>query len=169
MDGTDFRIREPTPFSKSWFSHKFKTAGLRYEVAVSISTGFIVWYNGPFACGENPDIKIFRHSLKSKLLPGEQVEADNGYRGEQLYISVADEHESEEHRVAKSRARARHEQINRMFKRYEVLYQTFRHAPKKHSIVFRAVVVLTQLDIQYQSKKVWQVSYTGRTYDDSLF
>lgn len=102
-------------------------------------------------------------------MAGEQVEADNGYRGEPLYISVADEHESERHRVAKSHARARHEGINRMLKRYEVLYQTFRHAPEKHSTVFRAVAVITQLDIQYKAKTVWQVSYTGRTYSDSLF
>jgi hypothetical protein len=36
VDGTDFRINEPTDFSTKWFSHKFKDPGLRYEVAISI-------------------------------------------------------------------------------------------------------------------------------------
>jgi hypothetical protein len=28
VDGTDFRIHEPSPFSPRWYSHKFKGAGL---------------------------------------------------------------------------------------------------------------------------------------------
>lgn len=31
IDGTDFRIYEPTPFSPRWFSHKFKGPGLQYH------------------------------------------------------------------------------------------------------------------------------------------
>ena len=34
LDGTDFRIQEPTPFDPKWFSHKFKGPGLRYEIGV---------------------------------------------------------------------------------------------------------------------------------------
>jgi hypothetical protein len=40
VDGTDFRINEPTDFSTKWFSHKFKGPGLRYEVAISIKGGY---------------------------------------------------------------------------------------------------------------------------------
>lgn len=82
VDGTDFRICKPSPFSTRWFSHKFKGPGLRYEVAVSIVGGDIVHTNGPFPCGAWPDIKIFRSDLINKLAPGEMVEADNGYRGQ---------------------------------------------------------------------------------------
>ena len=42
VDGTDFKIKEPTPFSPMWCSHKFKGAGLHYEVGVCILTGEIV-------------------------------------------------------------------------------------------------------------------------------
>lgn len=59
VDGTDCQIFEPRPFSKQWYSHKFKKAGVRYEVAVCIQTGWIVWINGPYPCGAWPDIKIF--------------------------------------------------------------------------------------------------------------
>ena len=79
VDGTDFRIREPTPFSPMWFSHKFKGAALCYEVGVSINGGGIVWVNGPYACGMWPDISIFCARLMGMLRPGEMVEADNGY------------------------------------------------------------------------------------------
>ena len=48
LDGTDCRVREPSPFGPKWFSHKFKGPGLRYEVAVSIRKGHIVWVNGTF-------------------------------------------------------------------------------------------------------------------------
>ncbi len=83
VDGTDFRIQDIKPFWKGWFSHKFKGAGLRYEVAVSIQCGDIVWINGPFPAGAWPDLNVFRHSLKAKLIrAGERCEADDGYKGE---------------------------------------------------------------------------------------
>ena len=44
-------IAEPVPFSKDWYSHKFKCAGLRYELVTCIATGDIVSFTGPFPCG----------------------------------------------------------------------------------------------------------------------
>jgi len=41
-----------------------------------------LWINGPYACGRNPDVTIFRDSLKSHLGEAERVEADDGYIGE---------------------------------------------------------------------------------------
>lgn len=58
LDGTDCRIEEPRPFNKKWFSHKFKAAGNRYEIGLSIVNGDIVWASGGFPCGEWTDIKI---------------------------------------------------------------------------------------------------------------
>ena len=80
VDGTDFRVAEQGP---AFSSHKFAMkSGLRYEVAICILTGDIVWLNGPFPCGRWNDIKIFRNSLMSHLMDGERVEADDGYIGE---------------------------------------------------------------------------------------
>jgi hypothetical protein len=59
VDGTDFRINEPTDFSTKWFSHKFKGPGLRYEVAIS-KRGDIIHIQGPYPCGKWPDIKNAR-------------------------------------------------------------------------------------------------------------
>lgn len=58
LDGTDFRIYEPTPFSKRWFSHKFKAAAIRYEIGISIGQGNIVWAAGGYPAGDWPDLKI---------------------------------------------------------------------------------------------------------------
>eukprot|EP00171_Calliarthron_tuberculosum_P019284 IDg19284t1 len=81
VDGTDCSIMEPQPFNRRWFSHKLRSAGIRYEIALSIN-GDIVWVNGPYPCGSHPDVVIFRDRLKSELLPGELVLADNGYGDE---------------------------------------------------------------------------------------
>jgi DDE superfamily endonuclease len=162
VDGTDFRLRDPTGYDKRFFSHKFKTAGLRYEMAVCIETGHIVWINGPFPCGSFADITIFRSGLKWALDCGERVEADAGYRGEPLFISIPEDYDSEEHRKSKSRARARHEQINRRLKNFECLHQLFRHNPVKHSDVFWSVAVIVQLSLFHSEKTIWNVNYIGQ-------
>ncbi|EFX70022.1 hypothetical protein DAPPUDRAFT_113096 [Daphnia pulex] len=52
IDGVDFRIMEPSPFNPKWYSHKFHGPGLRYELAICIQTGDIVWAYGGLPCGE---------------------------------------------------------------------------------------------------------------------
>ena len=80
VDGTEFRIAE---HGLVFSSHKFKMKlGLRYEGAICILTGDIVWLNGPFPRGRWNDIKIFQNSLMSHLSVRERVEADDGYIGE---------------------------------------------------------------------------------------
>ena len=87
VDGTDCKIVEPSPFSPKWFSHKFRSAGLRYEVGVGIGNGFIVWVFGPFPCGEFTDLKIFRLKMKRSLIAGEIVVTDEGYQDEKCSAS----------------------------------------------------------------------------------
>ena len=79
VDGTDFRIPEYGP---TFFSHKFKSSGLQYEVGVSILNGKVVRTNGPYECGKWNDVTIFRNAMLSMLGPNEQAEADDGYVGE---------------------------------------------------------------------------------------
>ena len=59
VDGTDYKIRNPTKFWKGWYSHKFNGPGLRYEVGIAIQSGDIVWVHGPFPPGRFPDLTIF--------------------------------------------------------------------------------------------------------------
>ena len=85
VDGTDFRIKIRKHFERCWWGYKFKAAGLRYEVGISIQSGDIVWTNGPFLPGDNPDITVFRKGIIHHLDFLEQVEADKGYRGEPAF------------------------------------------------------------------------------------
>jgi hypothetical protein len=166
VDGTDCRIQQPTTFGKKfdkrWYSHKFRSSGVRYEVAVCIATGLIVWIHGPFPCGSFPDIKIFRLGLKQQLANGEFVEADRGYRGEPLFVSVPNDYLSQEQKVAKDHARSRHEHINGRLKQFCCLSHVFRHDVTKHSDVFWSVAVVTQLSLLYGEKTIWSVNYTGK-------
>lgn len=148
VDGTDFHIHEPKPFNKRWWSHKFNGPGIRYEIAICIQTGLIVWVNGPFACGEWTDIVIFRSALIHMLdrqgrHKPEMVEADGGYNGEAMHVRVRDEpNVSVIQFIAKARARARHEAVNGRLKAFVVLRVKFRHSLHLHGAVFRAVVVV---------------------------
>jgi DDE superfamily endonuclease len=147
IDGIDFMIPEPTPFSKAWWSHKFNGPGLRCEIAVCIKTGWIVAYNGPFACGSWPDLKIFRSRLKQWLLRGEKVVADRGYRGDSR-VCHPDNANDRQHSIAMFTARSRHETVNGRLKFWNCLKQVFRHSRDKHHLVFRAVLVIEQIKIQ---------------------
>ena len=149
VDGTDFKIQEPSPFSPMWYSHKFHGLGLRYEVAVSIKGGDIVWVNGPYACGSWPDISIFREKLMKKLLHGEMVEADRGYRGEPTKIRTPIDAATPAEKVMKARARACQETANKRFKQFGILKHVFRHDIRKHKMVFESVAIITQLSIQH--------------------
>ena len=146
VDGTDFRIPEPTPFWSGWFSHKFNAAGLRYEVGVCIQTGWICWIIGPFACGKWSDLKIFRVALKKKLVPRERVEADGGYRGD-IRISDPEDAANMQESCMKSAARSRHETINRRFKQFDCM-KNFRHDKDIHVNLFEAVATITQIGFE---------------------
>ena len=144
VDGVDFPIEEPIPFDRQWYSHKFHGAGLRYEMAVCIQTGDIVWVNGPFKCGKWPDVKIYKRWLMTRLGDDEMVEADNGYRGQNIKVRLPDHFVSHADGRAKIRAAYRHETINRRLKQWGCMKQRWRHAREKHKIAFGAVVVCTQ-------------------------
>lgn len=158
VDGTDLRIRQQYPFDRKWYSHKFHGPGLRYEVAICIQSGDIVWINGPYPCGHWPDLRIFRHRLIHRLLPGEKVEADDGYRGEPQWVRTANSYVSWADYRAKKNARARQETANKRFKQWGCLCQTYRHHINQHHNHFAAVAVCTQLSIE-SGESLFRVHY----------
>ena len=86
VDASDFRINEPTPFDPVWYSHKFNGPALRYEMGISIQTGYICWISGPFPAGEFNDLEIFQLYLKDLLARHERVEADSIYQDDSCRI-----------------------------------------------------------------------------------
>lgn len=163
VDGVDFQIPEPIPFSSEWYSHKFCGPGLRYEIAIAINTGDIVWFNGPFPAGSFPDIKIFRNKLKLQLGPGEKIIADRGYRGD-IKVCTPDHANSIEHGKVMNQARARHEATNHRLKTWKSLKQVFRHGRQKHYLVFQSAVVLTQIATENGSAPFQVTNYRDPAY-----
>lgn len=142
IDGTDCPIQEPIPFSSDWWSHKLNRAGLRYEIGISLSRGYIVWVNGPYPCGTHRDIDIFQSGIKRRLLPEELVLADRGYPDFNCCINVP-----ELTPAVSQKYLARHETCNGRMKSFKSLSSTFRHSHEKHALCFHAVACLTQLQI----------------------
>lgn len=165
VDGTDFQMPQLGPL---FSSHKFaKKSGLRYEVAVCILTGDIVWVNGPYECGKWNDIKIFRDSLMSHLAPFERVEADDGYLGEHpQHVKCPKGFANPEiTEYMQQRVRNRQETVNRRFKSWDILKQVFRHIHHipDHGDVFRSVAVITQLAIN-EGEKLFHCGYRDPPY-----
>eukprot|EP00171_Calliarthron_tuberculosum_P012010 IDg12010t1 len=84
----------------------FSTTRVRYEVAVSLEGGRIVWAHGALPCGEYSDIRIFRSRLKSMLGPLEFVIGDSGYKDDRCIQPPGPIHPL--HRLY-GKLRARHE------------------------------------------------------------
>lgn len=139
----DFKINEPSPFNASYYSHKFKAAGLRYEIGLSLRTGAIVWAHGGFPCGAYPDLRIARELLVEFLDAGERVMADRGYN-DQRYFILPTEANNGRHKTIMSR----HETVNKRIRQFAVLSDKFRHKKELHGKCFHAVVNLTQIIIK---------------------
>ncbi|KAG9404512.1 hypothetical protein AC1031_004720 [Aphanomyces cochlioides] len=145
LDGTDFRILEPTPFDAKWFSHKFKGAGLRYEIGLCIHTGHIVWAHGGLPCGEWPDLRLARDAYIYAVNRGEKTLADRGYADPSYFVYPSDERRDN---ARQKQIMARHETCNRRLKQFRILGGIFRHRLTLHPTCFHAVVNLTQIMIE---------------------
>ena len=132
IDGTDFQIQEPTPFSPVWFSHKFNGPALRYEIAVCIQTGWIMWTGGPYPAGDFPDIEIYRLGLMERLRENERVEDNEGYSGELSVCTPSDYDGNIKWRRMKGRARTCHEAVNGKLKEFGVLSNVYRGNQHHH-------------------------------------
>ena len=148
VDGTDLAIHEPQrPIDPKWFSHKLNRAAVRYEVGVAIHTGWVVWINGPFPAGEYSDLTIARQGLIHCLGRNEYYIADGGYvDGNQWSRTPGGRRTYKDRQMAV--IRSRHETINSRLKEWVILQVIWRHPLEKHSIAFRAVANITQLNLQ---------------------
>ena len=152
-DGVDCRTTKQGRSLKAFYSHKFKSSGVRYGVASSISKGDIVHIDGPHAPGDWNDLMCFRVHLKPRLEHGERVEADDGYIGEDPGAVIAPGglryNKTEAMEKARACIRYRHETINSRLKQFAILSERFHHDIEKHGDVFRACAVMTQLSFEY--------------------
>ncbi len=144
IDGTDCAILEPHPLDPRNFSFKLNGPGLRYEMALSIRTGMIVWVYGGKPCGSWPDLRLARHRFVHQLQPGEKAIADDGYADYDYFICSRYRPQSSVHI---KRILARHETINGRLKAFAVLNSDFRHSLDMHHLCFYACATLVQVRI----------------------
>jgi DDE superfamily endonuclease len=162
VDGTDCPIQEPTEFSGRWYSHKFKGAGLRYEIGVCLQTGWIVWKNGPYPAGSYPDLLIARDSLYQHFPQGEMYIADSGYRdGGERAVTPSGRNNVFEKMT--SSARARHENVNSRLKNFKILSAPYRNVIHTHYIFFHAIVNMVQVEIQ-TVRPMRQIHYDDKPF-----
>ena len=131
---------------------------MRYEIAICITTGHVVWVNGPYPCGAWPDIKIAKDILYDMFNENEMALGDSGYKDGGFRFKTPSGLNNNESRMH-SIARARHETCNRRMKQFQCISRKFRHNINKHSICFYAVANLTQLMIE-NNQPLFEVSYS---------
>ena len=154
VDCKDFQINEPKPFvkkwSKRWYSFKHNVAALRYEVAIGIRSGDIVWAAGPFPAGMKTDWMIFKDGLKKMLQPDERVEADSGYVAGDPEFCLTPKgiwHPAEKQDL-RNRLRARQETVNTRLTNFQAMSNVWRHGTTRHAMAFRAILVMVQIQIE---------------------
>lgn len=121
---------------------------MRYEIGLTVQKGDICWVNGPFECGSNTDIVIFRKNLKARLGSGEYIIGDGGY-GDIRCVQKNGLHGIQKRYHCM--IRARHETVNKRLKEFNILRNTFRHCLKKHGVCFHAVANITQIVLERES------------------
>ena len=171
VDGTDFRINEPSPFSSKWFSPKFNKAALRYEVGICIQTGDIVWINGPYPPGEWNDLQIALDGIVYLLEGDERLITDKGYRGYPVYFDCQWRYLDNQHqKTRKALARARHENVNKLFKDWDCLSERWRCDLALHGVAFRAVANIVQFKIEQSGHEgvVWQLECNDRINNEPI-
>ena len=141
----DFQIYEPSPFSPKWYSHKHNGPGLRYEIAVEVQSGYIVWACGGFGAGVYRDDKLAQVKFTKRLQPNEMVIADKGCR--QCKRFFAPKNGNKDNKLIKN-ILARHENVNRRVKSFDSMSGRFRHDLLLHNICFLAVVNIVQISIE---------------------
>jgi hypothetical protein len=140
VDSTDCKTTNQGACLEAFFSFKFKSSGLRYELGLNICTGDLCWLCGPFPPGDWIDVEIFRSTLKLRLGKNERVETDDGYIGEDPCVTKCPGGvrfmEGKDWHKKRSEVRNRGETVNHRLKTFRVLHETFRHDIEKHSMCF---------------------------------
>lgn len=152
-DGVDFKLWERKHHRYNVdvkaCSHKFNNFAAKYLIALSIYKPKCVLLAGPFIGGV-PDLEMMEKSgLKDWLIKkAKLVMVDQGFSSkdptERATHAYPNKRDSQKLHKFKSHARLRHETFNGRLAFFDALSNTFRHGFNKHAMVFEAVVVIVQ-------------------------
>ena len=149
-DGVDFKRWEPKhpryPIDKKQCSHKFKSAGYRYLVCISVQTGHCVKISPPFPASTH-DMVIFFKCVKPFLRWEDGViggKAFGSSRPDEFHMSRPNTQDEQELAKFKSRARCRHESFNKRMKNFASMDHTWRLTTDQHRQAFTVVALTVQ-------------------------
>lgn len=158
LDATDCPIEEPLTadgdIDPSFYSHKLKGAGLKYEIGLSIRTGNIVWVHGGVPCGSYSDLVLARSCYLSFVDEGEFTVTDDGYQDAKFIYPMAYPERSAELKIISQR----HETVNKLLKAWNILKIPFRLRDLTfHKRCFYAIANIVQLMISLGEVHVYPV------------
>ena len=169
-DAADFKTNE-LPFyglsrCKQLSSNKFRSCGVKYEIACAVFQSKCLHIAGPFRAAkhdatiyegvEDATDLLFRERLglpphgvclQDKIKDGKLCITDRIY-GSKPHVSAPNTSGSKELEKFKSRARCREESFNKRIKDYEVLTKIFHHSLTKHQPAMFAVCVMMQYQME---------------------
>jgi len=114
-------------------------------VGICISTGWIVWLNGPYRCGTWSDEAIAQDGLHMILGEGERYIADGGYKS--IYCLSPMDATTQYETVYMQMCRTRHETINSRFKKFSIISNIFKREAAKHGLYMYSIANIVQLGI----------------------
>ena len=128
VDGTHVRTTEPRDpnmrKNPENYSHKFHMPGRNFEIVLDLWRNRCILAKVSDPSSKN-DLSVYRQQLKALIPDGKRVIADKGYistrDGDHLKLSTPNPLDSEEVKDFKARARARHENFNKLLKIYKCL------------------------------------------------
>ena len=161
-DASTFGCLDRWPFDKAMWDVKRSKAGLKYEVAQAISSGYIVHWDG-WHKGSVSDIEIFRDGLMTKLDPNEDVEADAGCSGE-CCLKNPETAKSRRAKQQKGVLRAREECIFGKMKKFQSLKGIWIHSYDRHKLAVGAILVTLQLGMELGTVKLWDLEYEAEYF-----
>ena len=157
LDGTDFPVNEAHPHDPGLYSHKLNAAGIRYDIAINIVTGDIVYWSGGEKAGEFPDLKLARNGILHLIDEGEMIIADKGYNDHRYFIFTTDLR-GDNYMIKK--ITGRHENINARLKVWGFLRNRFRHDFPTHYRMFLAIIEIEKFKLK-NSNVLQKISVHG--------
>jgi hypothetical protein len=137
---------------RQYYSGKKKRHTIKYEIAVQLVTGRIVWMAGGVP-GSTHDLDIARNcGLIEQLLAGEKILADKAYVAEECFIHPFKGAETEEERVFNSAVSSLREIVEHSIGRIKLFHftkQAWRHELSLHLIAFKVVCHALNVELEF--------------------
>ena len=133
----------------NYYSHKINDAGVRYDVALNIATGDIVYWGGGYPAGKYNDLQQAQMGILPLLPAGEKILADKGYNDKKYFIYPIDLR-GDNSLIKK--ITGRHENVNARLKCWGFLRQRFRHGIAMHNRLFSAAIEIDQFKLKHGNR-----------------